>query len=190
MMSDSKWTVTAAAIPGARTDLAAGLLRRTLPWVLLCLSFDAAGAPVAAYQPLAFLAGHCWQGTFPDGKQVDRHCFSWIYGGKFLRDAHVVQAPGHADYQGETIYFWNSATRRIEYLYIENAGGFSLGSMSTDQNDLLFAPTDHVTDGATQAYRSRWRRNGDHAYEVITEFQSKDGWAPHFTVHMEAIAEQ
>jgi hypothetical protein len=44
-----------------------------------------AGAdPAAIYQPLAFLAGHCWTGAFPGGKQTDTHCFSWIYGGEYL----------------------------------------------------------------------------------------------------------
>jgi hypothetical protein len=55
-------------------------------------------APPAPYQPLAFLVGHCWQGTFPDGKATDGHCFSWIYGSKFVRDEHVVHSgDGHPD---------------------------------------------------------------------------------------------
>ena len=61
-----------------------------------------AEAPPAPYQPLAFLVGHCWKGTFPDGKATDEHCFSWIYGGKFVRDEHVVhRGAGHADGLGE-----------------------------------------------------------------------------------------
>jgi len=63
-----------------------------------------AEAPPAPYQPLAFLVGHCWKGTFPDGKATDEHCFSWIYGGKFVRDEHVVhRGEGHADGLGESI---------------------------------------------------------------------------------------
>jgi hypothetical protein len=43
---------------------------------------DKVEVPMSAYQPLAFLVGHCWRGTFPDGRATDEHCFSWIYGGR------------------------------------------------------------------------------------------------------------
>jgi len=33
-------------------------------------------------------------------------------------------------------------------------------------------------------FRSRWQRNGATAYDVVTEFKSKDGWVPGFKVHM------
>ena len=48
---------------------------------------DKVEVPMSAYQPLAFLVGHCWRGTFPDGRATDEHCFSWIYGGRFVRAA-------------------------------------------------------------------------------------------------------
>ena len=50
--------------------------------------------PVAGLKPMAFLAGHCWKGDFPDKKQDDEHCFQWVYAGKALRDTHTVHAPG------------------------------------------------------------------------------------------------
>jgi hypothetical protein len=137
------------------------------------------------YQPLAFLAGHCWKGTFPDGKQTDEHCFSWIYGGKFLRDQHKVHGNAHPDFLGETIYFWNSAARQVEYLYIEDQGGFSRGPVATDGDTLVFPQTTFTEDGKTQTYRSRWERNGADAYDVVTEFKSDNGWVPGFKVHMQ-----
>ncbi|HEY2465240.1 MAG TPA: hypothetical protein VGI32_14375 [Steroidobacteraceae bacterium] len=36
-------------------------------------------------------------------------------------------------------------------------------------------------------YRSRWQRSGTTAYDVVTEFKSKDTWVPGFKVHMEQI---
>ena len=51
-----------------------------------------AAPPAQGYQPLAFLVDHCWKGTFPGGQVTDEHCFSWIYGGKFVRD-EVVRRP-------------------------------------------------------------------------------------------------
>ena len=147
-----------------------------------------AADPESAYRPLAFLVGHCWRGTFPDGKVTDEHCFSWVYGGKFVRDQHVVhRGAGQADDLGESIYLWDSAARQLQYLYIESAGGFSRGAVSAEGDALVFPPTRYLKHGAEQTYRSRWQRSGDKAYEVVTEFLVKGSWTPGFTVHMQQV---
>ena len=53
-------------------------------------ALPAAAQPASPYQPLSFLVGYCWKGTFADGKVTDEHCFTWVYGGKFVRDQRVV----------------------------------------------------------------------------------------------------
>ena len=160
-----------------------------LLWALLFLPQMTNAAPIAEFQPLAFLSEHCWKGTFPDGKQTDEHCFAWIYDGKFLRDRHTVRGDGHPDYLGESIYLWNPSAKQIEYLYIEDQGGFSRGGVEIGIDALVFPPTVFVGDGQTRTYRSRWQRAGDNAYEVVTEFQSKDGWVPGFKLHMEKVTD-
>ncbi len=159
----------------------------------LSASAGATGASPAAartspFQPLAFLVGHCWKGTFQDGSRTDEHCFSWIYGGKFVRDRHTVHAEGRADGHGESIYFWNPGTNQLEYLYIESEGGFSQGSVSSKDGALIFPATQFVQDGQTQTYRSRWQSDGKDAYEVLAEFQGKDSWVPGFRLRMEKVA--
>jgi len=144
----------------------------------------AADAP-SPYAPLAFLAGHCWQGAQPGAKKdIDTHCFSWIYGDKFMRDVHTVHGEGHLDYIGESIYFWDSAAKKLQYLYIENAGGSSKGAVERVGNALVFPPTDYQENGKTQTYRSRWTRGDADAYDVITEFKKDDIWTTAWTVHM------
>ena len=86
---------------------------------------DKVEVPMSAYQPLAFLVGHCWRGTFPAGRATDEHCFSWIYGGRFVRDEHVVHRAGRPDDFGESIYLWDSTSGQLQYLYIESAGGLA-----------------------------------------------------------------
>jgi hypothetical protein len=157
---------------------------RKLCCLLLFAPSFALAQPDAGYQPLAFLAGHCWKGAFPGGR-TDEHCFTWIYDGKFLRDRHTVRAEGKPDAAGESIYFWDSAAKRLEYLYIESDGGFSRGPVSIDNEVLVFPDTSFVEKGKTMVYRSRWQRSGASAYDVVTEFQAKDGWVPGFKVHME-----
>ena len=160
-------------------------MRSLICWLLIVPSF-AFAHPDAVYQPLAFLADHCWKGAFPGGG-TDEHCFTWVYDGKFLRDRHTVRAEGKPDALGESIYFWDSAAKRLEYLYIESDGGFSRGPVSIDHESLVFPDTNFVENGQTMVYRSRWQRSGEAAYDVVTEFKSKDGWMPGFKVHMERV---
>ena len=157
---------------------------RKLFWLFLVAPGLTFAQPDAGYQPVAFLADHCWTGAIP-GAGTDEHCFTWIFDGKFLRDRHTLRAAGKPDAQGESIYFWDSSAKRLEYLYIESDGGFSRGPVSIDNEALVFPDTSFVEKGKTLVYRSRWQRSGATAYDVLTEFKSKDGWVPGFKVHME-----
>ena len=152
-----------------------------------------AGGPEAAasaapdpYQPLAFLIGHCWKGTFAgDAHTTDEHCFSRIYGGRFVRDEHVVHREGRPDAFGESIYVWDSAAGQLVYFYIESAGGFLRGTVTAEDRALVFPAAGFVEKGESTNVRSRWQRSGDDAYDVVTEFQVKDRWVPGFSLHMQ-----
>src|SRR5215831_21016025 len=109
-------------------------------YLMLLFAFPAiaAAAPVEGLKPMAFLAGHCWKGEFPGGKQTDEHCFTWLYDGRALRDTHTVRAPGRPDYVGETTYYFDSVAKRVDWLYIENLGGVSRGTVQSEGNALVF----------------------------------------------------
>ena len=148
----------------------------------------AASPPAAAdpYQPLAFLIGHCWKGAFAgDPGTTDEHCFSRVYGGRFVRDEHVVHREGRPDAFGESIYLWNSAAGQLEYFYIESAGGFIRGTVTTEDGALVFPAAAFIEQGESMNVRSRWQRAGDDAYDVVTEFQVKGRWVPGFSLHMQ-----
>ena len=155
---------------------------------VLLLPMAAIAEPIEALKPMAFLAGHCWKGDFPDGKRTDEHCFEWLYGGRALRDTHTVRAPGRPDYIGETTYYWDASAKRVEFLYIENLGGVSRGTMEPAGDALVCPPTQYVAPGEALTYRSRWSRIGDAAYEAFSEAQGKDGWVPMFKLTMKRVA--
>jgi len=166
-------------------------MRRLSAVLALAIAGSAnAAEPASPYAPLAFLAGHCWQGELPGGKKdIDTHCFSWIYGDKFVRDVHTVRGEGHKDYVGESIYFWDSVAKKLQYLYVENAGGSSKGEVEASATALVFPPTAYQEGGKTRTYRSRWMHADADAYDVVTEFSKGDEWAPGWTVHMRKVAE-
>lgn len=147
------------------------------------------GAPPAAghFAPLAFLAGHCWSGMFPDKVKSDEHCFEWIYGGKFLRDRHVVTGGG-GQYGGETIYAWDPEKKAVVYWYINSDGGFSTGSLRVDGDALVFPNERFVNEGVEMIYRSVWRRTGDDRYLAVTEMQKGDAWVEAWRIEYVAAA--
>jgi hypothetical protein len=161
------------------------ILSRAGSVVLLALIVSAAQAePIDALKPMAFLAGHCWLGTFADGKQTDQHCFTWLYNGKALRDAHVVRSANHPDYAGETTYFWDSAKKRLEFFYLENLGGISRGTVETVPGAIVVPAAEFVGDGQAMTYRVRWTRQGDDAYEAWSESKDLTAWTTMFKVVM------
>ena len=95
-------------------------------------------------------------------------------------DVHTVRAPGRPDYVGETTYYPDAATRAVQFLYLENLGGISRGTMQAEGNALVFPPTQYVADGQSMTYRVRWTRLDDTAYEAWSEAQGKDGWSTMF----------
>ncbi len=152
--------------------------------ILILFLMAAAGAaqaePIAALQPMAFLAGHCWKGQLANGKGSDEHCFQWIYDGRALRDVHTVRQANKPDYVGETTYYYDAAAKKVEYLYIENAGGISRGEMRSVDGALVFPPTQYIAEGMSLTHRVRWTPIGSDAYEAWSESKTKDGWSTMF----------
>lgn len=149
-----------------------------------------AAPPPSPYEPLEFLIGHCWKGTFPGTERTDEHCFSWMYGGKFVRDEHVVRGgDGRALQSGESIYLWDAASGELQYLYIESSGGYCRGAVSSAKDALVFPPALYVDPQSGEAHniRSRWQRTADDVYEVATEFELRDGWVPGFKARMQRV---
>ena len=164
-------------------------MRRLLALLALpCLVATASAAETPELlKPMSFLAGHCWKGTFPDGKATDEHCFAWMYGGRVLRDTHTVRKAGQPDGVGESTYYVDSAGNHVEFLYIENSGGFSRGTVESLPEALLFPDTRYISDGEALVYRARWTRQDDRAYEAWSEAQTDKGWATMFKLVMKRV---
>ena len=144
-------------------------------WLAALAGFSAAAAD-APLAPLAPWAGHCWKGAFADGKQTDEHCFTWVFEGSVLRDRHVVRNPGHPDYIGETVYFWDAEANKIAFLYYENGGGISRGTAEPAADGMVFPAARYAAPGQSMTYRVRWTRQGSDAYEAFSEAQDGDKW--------------
>lgn len=146
---------------------------------------SAADNPLDVYAPLA---GHCWRGEFPHGKAADEHCFTWLYGGKHLRDVHVVRIGDGTEYRGETIYSWDAKIRRIVYRYWNSDGGYSDGDIVEADGELL-SPEERYTskDGREQVFRSRLRIIDAKTYEARTDSLRDGAWNSEWTITFERV---
>jgi len=146
--------------------------------------------PNSTMQPLDFWVGHCWEGKFADGKSVDRHCFEPMLGGHFVRDRHIVRGD-QPDYSGETIYWLDPGTKRINYMYFNSIGGVSKGTVDVQSAGLQF-PSEQYTgaDGKPQSYRTRWDRVGTNGYVALTEQESSGKWVEAWKVQFARVADK
>lgn len=125
---------------------------------------------------LAFLAGSCWRGTFPGGRQTDTHCFSPIYQGTFMQDRHVVEGAS-APYSGHTLYSYDVMGRSIRFTYHASDGSRSTGAAVPRPGGLSFpAETHRAADGRETTIRSSWTRDGADAYVVLSEARRGGRW--------------
>ena len=122
----------------------------------------------AELEPMRFLVGHCWRGPMKQGAQQDVHCFEPVFGGQHIRDRHEVTG-GPSIYRGETIYSWNGAEKRIEYVYWNSIGGVSRGSMIPRPGLFDFGGETYTgADGRSLTISTVWRRIDERTYEART----------------------
>jgi hypothetical protein len=123
-------------------------------------------------RPLAFLAGSCWRATYPLGRGADTHCFTWIFGGRFLRERRRGALAGDS---GETIYHWDASARQIRWDYYSSRGPLGSGTASATEDGLAFAYRS-ADFGHPVATRVDWRRDGPDSYVETTQYRQHGRW--------------
>jgi hypothetical protein len=119
-------------------------------------------------EPMRFLVGHCWRGAMKSGAELDTHCFEPVFGGQHIRDRHEVTG-ATGPYRGETLYSWNQATGRIDYVYWNSLGGVSRGTMAPRLGALDFGDqTYRGAEGREIRIATIWRILGERGYEAVT----------------------
>ncbi len=158
------------------------LARNTLVVVFCLVSvMHAQNTATTNFRPLEFLVGHCWIGTFPDGKQTDEHCFEWVYDKKFVRDRHVVR--GGPPYEGESLYAWDATQKRITFSYWNSSGDVSTGSVEDTADGLVF-PQKHETASGTMELKTIWTRPNPKAYHVWVGQRVGSEWKTLWTMDL------
>ena len=146
-----------------------------------------AQGPHRVMQPFAFLAGSCWRGTFPDGRQTDTHCFSPIYSGSYMMDRHVVEGAPRP-YSGDTLYRREVMARQVTFTYRASDGSVTQGRAVPIEGGISFPEVHRAADGTVTEIRTSWLRDGDDAYHVRSEAQRAGGpWRTMLDMRMERL---
>ena len=148
----------------------------------------AQAAAVPDFKPLEFLVGHCWIGTFPNGKQTDEHCFEWVFDRKFIRDHHAVRdvASPAAKYQGETLYGWDAMEKHLAYWYWNSDGQMITGTVAYEGNDIVF-PGRYDTPKGPVDLKAVWTPLVD-GYRVSQSQRAGSEWTPLWTMTLKATS--
>ena len=148
---------------------------------LLLAAAQAAAQPPGAKGPLAMfdrLAGSCWTTNFvpvnasiPSGDSLDTHCFSVLYDGQYVRDAHRVTRQGQVIYRGETTYSRDG--EQVEFVYLNSLGGVSRGTAIASPEGIQFTSIYRAPgEEKPKEIASRWRWSGPDSYDVWDD----DNW--------------
>ena len=128
------------------------------------------------FKPFEFLVGHCWTGTFPDGKTKDTHCFDWMLGREFIRDRHTVKGEG-PEYKGETVYYLDGKTQTVKHRYWNSDGGLSDGSFKADAKLIRSVEEIYIgKDGKIQRFQGEIERLSDTQYRARTRSWDGKAW--------------
>ena len=146
----------------------------------------APNAPENPLQPLDFLVGSCWSGEFQNNGGTDTHCFTSVYGGKFVRDTHVVKSK-RPDYSGESIYGWDPKQKHIVFWYWSSDGDIEQGTVEAAPDGLNF-PEHHLTQPQDLTFRTHWHRiDADH-YEAVNERKDGAAWKTEWKIEYRRAA--
>jgi hypothetical protein len=129
-------------------------------------------------KPLAFMAGACWEGPMPDGKQVASHCARWFMRGRYLRDRFELKG-SNPPYGGETTYYWDHDAKAVKYIYWANDGGYSTGTMKTNGTTVIFDDERYIGKEGEMRVRGEVKPIDANSFSWKSEILGKDGqWRP------------
>jgi hypothetical protein len=139
-------------------------MRNLLAAMVLVLGACASGsssAPSYAFEPVPVLArfaplvGGTWTAEL-NAEATDEQTYVWLYGGKFLRNAHrVTNRKGEVVYEGETIYAFDARGQGLVWWYWNSTGGHIVGTGAWNGARCEFEGENHAGPDQTERVKAR-----------------------------------
>jgi hypothetical protein len=130
--------------------------------------------PLTQFAWLKDLAGHCWSGTYPDGKVSDTQCYSVQFDRLLRGTIKVTGTVGNQpiNFEGDSVYAWNAKANRVQYTLWARDGSYGTGEMYAEGEYLIFPPV--ATADSRHEMRAVWARIDADSF-MVTREQRQDG---------------
>lgn len=131
--------------------------------------------------PLAHWVGGEWRGSFDlaGGRKLTLvRDYHWSFDRRLLIGRSFGEVDGKRRQSRETVFFWNPATRRIEFHdFLDQGGGYGAGVVEV-KDGVVHMDVKIIGDPKHPDWRARIRETGDE--QVIEVEALKDGqWGPY-----------
>jgi hypothetical protein len=132
------------------------------------------------------LANACWRGERPDGR-ADVQCYSTQFN-RYLRGTIKFYQGANVVAEGDSVFSWDPSAHVIVYNQWASNGGFGLGEIAIEGNDLVFRT--RLPDGAEAPARAVWRRVDKDTFRVIRQRRNDEGegWTDDTSVTYKRVA--
>jgi hypothetical protein len=134
----------------------------------------------------ADLANACWRGERPDGR-ADVQCYSTQFN-RYLRGTIKFYQGANVVAEGDSVFSWDPSAHVIVYNQWASNGGFGLGEIAIEGNDLVFRT--RLPDGSEAPARAVWRRVDKDTFRVIRQRRNDEGegWTDDTSVTYKRVA--
>jgi hypothetical protein len=127
--------------------------------------------------------------TITGTEMTDTQEFSWVYGGKFVRNIHYIQGPtGDRFYEGETMFGVDPESGEIVWWYWNSSGGYITGTwVEESEGTFVFEGKNHSND-PNQPKRTRGVAQNISAegFTMTQYFWQNDTWVKRLTFDFKA----
>jgi hypothetical protein len=139
-----------------------------------------------AFGWFAELANACWRGERSDGR-ADVQCYSTQFN-RYLRGTVKFYQGTNVVAEGDSVFSWDPAAGVIVYNQWASNGGFGLGEIAIEGNDLVFRT--RLPDGSEAPARAVWRRVDKDSFRVIRQHRNEqgEGWTDDASVTYKRVA--
>jgi hypothetical protein len=135
---------------------------------------------LAAFGWFAELANACWRGERQDGR-ADVQCYTTQFN-RYLRGTVKFYQGTNVVAEGDSVFSWDGAANVIVYNQWASNGGFGLGEIAIEGNELVFRT--RVPDGSEAPARAVWRKVDADTFKVVRQHRSAqaEGWTDDVSV--------
>lgn len=136
------------------------------------------------------LSGACWLGEHPDGRTRETQCFEAQFD-RFIRGtvriSRLLAGQWESVFEGDSVFAWDRAGRRITYWHWNDNGGFGSAEARVEGRTIVF-PAPGAKGKSAPETRAIWSRPDAESFRVTREEKQGEAWREVLTIVYRRVA--